>query len=128
MQFPGYWVEDTDGKVIIHTAIFDETELDPKTDWKEAWQNQDASSPVKGFMETGKDLAHAARLIARNQGRDISDVEILTLQSAPALFKDGQCELNRISLRRCHPECSGGIFKPTTQNNSRRPCLNKKSS
>lgn len=96
MKFPGYWVENADGKVVIRTTTFDETELDPQTDWKEAWQNQDANSSVKGFVETGKALAHAARLIARNKKREISDVEIFSLQSAPSLFKDGIFELNTL--------------------------------
>ncbi len=96
MQFPGYWVTEDNGKVVIHTTIFDETELDPATDWKEAWQNQDADSPAKGFVEAGKATAHAARLIARNQGRDISDVEILALQSAPSIFRKGSCELGSL--------------------------------
>lgn len=89
MQFPGYWVDDANGKVIIRTTTFDETELDPQTNWKEAWQNQDSCSSIKGFVETGKALNHAARLIARNQGQEISDVEILALLSAPPLFQDG---------------------------------------
>lgn len=96
MQFPGYWVEATNDKVIVRTATFDETELDPQTNWKEAWQNQDPASAIKGFVETGKALAHAARLVARNQGQEISDVEILTLQSAPSLFHDGKCELQNL--------------------------------
>lgn len=96
MRFSGYWVEDANGKVVIQPATFDETELDPQTNWKEALQNQDAGSPSKGFVETGSALAHAARLIARNQGRDITDVEILALQSAPPLFRDGRCELENL--------------------------------
>ncbi|MFH1493515.1 MAG: hypothetical protein ABIG70_01810 [Pseudomonadota bacterium] len=96
MQFPGYWVKDANGKVIIRTATFDETELDPQTNWKEAWQHQDADSSIKGFVETGKALAHAARLIARNQGQEISDTEILALQSVPPLFQGGKCELQNL--------------------------------
>lgn len=93
MQFPGYWVEDDIGKVIIRTATFDETELDPQSNWKEAWQNQDSGSSIKGFVETGKALTHAARLIARNQRQEISDAEILALQSVAPLFQDGKSEL-----------------------------------
>jgi len=93
MQFPGYWVKDTNGKVIVQAATFDETELDPQTNWKEAWQNQDPASTIKGFVETSKALAYAGRLIARNQGHEISDEELLALQNAPSLFQDGKCEL-----------------------------------
>lgn len=96
MQFPGYWVTEDNGKVVVQNATFDETELDPATNWKEALQNQDADSPVKGFVEAGRATAHAARLIAKNHGRVISDVEILALQSAQPLFKDGRCELDNL--------------------------------
>lgn len=96
MQFSGYWVEDDNGKVIIRRATFDETELDPQTNWKEAWQNQDSGSSIKGFIETGKALTHAAKLIARNQGHEISDREILAMQSALPLFQDGVCELQNL--------------------------------
>ncbi len=96
MQFPGYWVKNTSGKVIVQAATFDETELDPQTNWKEAWQNQDPASTTKGFVETSKALAYAGRLIARNQGHEISDEEILALQSAPPLFQDGKCKLQNL--------------------------------
>lgn len=96
MQFPGYWVEDVNGKVIVRTATFDDTELDPQTNWKEAWQNQDSNSSIRGFIETGKALTYAARLVACNQGLEISDVEIHALQNAPPLFQEGECKLQNL--------------------------------
>lgn len=41
MKFPGYWVFQDYEKVAIaiKLATFHDTELDPATDWKQAWQN-----------------------------------------------------------------------------------------
>ena len=39
MKFPGYWVSVDSGKAVLERTVFDETELDPATNWKEAWQN-----------------------------------------------------------------------------------------
>lgn len=46
-------MEDANSKVIIRTAAFNETELDPQTNWKEDWQNLDSGTSIKGFVETG---------------------------------------------------------------------------
>ncbi len=50
MKFPGYWVSTTDDGATIQRTTFDETELDPATNWKEAWQNQDKGTS-RGFVE-----------------------------------------------------------------------------
>ncbi len=51
MKFPGYWVTLSAEGAKIEKSVFDETDLDPATGWKEAWQNQDALSTVKGFVD-----------------------------------------------------------------------------
>lgn len=51
MQFPGYWVTLNADGAKIEKTVFDETDLNPATDWKEAWQNQDQGAPVKGFVD-----------------------------------------------------------------------------
>jgi hypothetical protein len=93
MQFPGYWVTEDNGKVIIRTATFDETELDPDTDWKEAWQNQDPTSNPRGYIKTDQALIHAAHLLAHSTGQQISEEEILAMVNVPPLMQQGQCKL-----------------------------------
>lgn len=69
MQFPGYWVSiANDGKVSIARTCFDETELDPATDWKEAWQNQERDGLTKGFINLDQALACAASYLRGEAG------------------------------------------------------------
>lgn len=56
MIFPGYRVVKTENGVTISNAVFDETELDPSTKWKQAWQNSE-SSLSKGYVELDDALA-----------------------------------------------------------------------
>lgn len=63
MKFSGYWVRKQDGDVRLEPTEFDETELDPKTDWKEAWQNADATSTTRGYVDQKKALLYAAHLL-----------------------------------------------------------------
>lgn len=93
MQFPGYWVSEDNGKIVFQATAFDETELDPATDWKEAWQNQDEAALIKGFVKLPDALSHAAHLIAQMQGLDLSDAQINAMMETPQLFKNGKCEL-----------------------------------
>jgi hypothetical protein len=50
MKMPGYWVSKTDEGVSLTQTVFDETELDPATQWREAYQNQDPDVPVRGYV------------------------------------------------------------------------------
>ena len=63
MRFPGYWVSPTDSGVHIERAIFDETELDPATDWKQAWQNAAPEATSWGFVDWAAAAEHAQRLL-----------------------------------------------------------------
>ena len=51
MKFSGYWVLADHAKVTLDRMTFDETDLDPATNWKQAWQNQDTTTSTKGFVE-----------------------------------------------------------------------------
>lgn len=72
MKFPGYWVSVSEGKVLLERVTFDETELDPATNWKQAWQNQDVESQVKGYVELEAALISAAASLARASGFTLS--------------------------------------------------------
>lgn len=50
MIFPGYWVDGRGSDVTVQTAEFDDTDLSPASDWKEAHQNVDPDAPG-GFIE-----------------------------------------------------------------------------
>lgn len=76
MKFPGYWVHVEQGKAVLERTTFDETELDPATGWKQAWQNQDAEAPTKGFIELKEALACAAQKIASASGHSLSQAEM----------------------------------------------------
>lgn len=50
MRFPGYCIEMQNGELTLSRRTFDETELDPATDWKTALQNQEGDFP-QGFVD-----------------------------------------------------------------------------
>lgn len=60
MKLSGYWVKKENGRVMIERTVFDETELDPKTDWKEAWQNSDTSVSIRGYVDKDRALSCAS--------------------------------------------------------------------
>lgn len=51
VKFPGFWVSMDAGKVVLQKFTFDETELDPTTQWKQAWQNQNEKGQTKGDLD-----------------------------------------------------------------------------
>lgn len=63
MKMPGYWVERNEEGVSLTHTLFDETDLDPATEWKEAWQNKDLESSVRGYVPIEAALAHARQLL-----------------------------------------------------------------
>jgi hypothetical protein len=63
MRFPGYWVFGGADRVFVREAVFDETELDPATQWKEAVVNQDPSFGARGFVEGPAAFAWALELM-----------------------------------------------------------------
>jgi hypothetical protein len=96
MQFPGYWVYEDEGKVVLKETTFDETELDPATNWKRAFQSQDPESPSKGYVNESEALACAARLLARRQGVELSDADVAKLLARNSLFEGGKCHLGTL--------------------------------
>jgi hypothetical protein len=89
MKFTGYWVSVHSGKVFLERSVFDETELDPATNWKQAWQNQDSAAPAKGYVELSAALAHAAQVLAAAEGRNLSQLESeLASQFDPTWVED----------------------------------------
>ena len=63
MKMPGYWVSKTDEGVSLTQTVFDETDLDPATQWREAYQNQDPDVPVRGYVAIEAALACARQLL-----------------------------------------------------------------
>lgn len=76
MKFPGYWVSMDAYKVVLQKSTFDETELDPATQWKQAWQNQDEKAQANGYVELGDALVSAATLLARAAGRALTQADL----------------------------------------------------
>lgn len=60
MKFSGYWVSVENNKPTLECTTFDETDLDPATDWKQAWQTQDTTNSTKGFIDLAEPLNYAA--------------------------------------------------------------------
>lgn len=97
MKFPGYWVSADAGKVFLERATFDETELDPATNWKQAWQNQDGEGLVKGYVELDAALISAATSLARAAGHTLSQADLdQVIRFDPAWHGD-RCEIQSFS-------------------------------
>lgn len=74
MRFSGYWVTLSPEKATLQQTSFDDTELDPATNWKEAWQNQDEDAKVKGFIDFRSALFFAASHLAELEHRKIDQL------------------------------------------------------
>ena len=79
MQFSGYLITDKDIYITLDHATFDETELTPESNWKEAWQNIDSDAGVWGYVEIQAAIRQAAKLIAEINKIKLTDIEIDTL-------------------------------------------------
>lgn len=64
MKYPGYWVHKSDGNVVLAPCSFDETELDPGSNWTEAWQNSEATSLSMGFVDLSNALKCAEKWLS----------------------------------------------------------------
>ena len=96
MKFSGYWVYEEAGKVVLAKTEFDETELDPATNWRQAWQNQATDASVRGYVDTAEAMACAARMLALQAGLPISDADIASLLAVEPMVKDGKCALGSL--------------------------------
>lgn len=97
MQFPGYWVFREENKVIIITHVFDETELDPDTGWKEAWQNRDPGGDCKGFVENRAAVSYAAKTLAKLEGKALSAQDLEQIWHHELQLVDGRGEFSSVS-------------------------------
>lgn len=97
MKFPGYWVSVDFGKAVLERTVFDETELDPATNWKQAWQNQDGEARCKGYVDLEAALSFAAQMLSAAEGRPLGqpDMELAT-RFDPNWVGD-RCEIQSLS-------------------------------
>ena len=79
MQFSGYLITYKDIYITLDHYTFDETELTPESNWKEAWQNIDSDAGVWGYVEIQAAIRQAAKLIAEINKIKLTDIEIDTL-------------------------------------------------
>lgn len=93
MKFPGYWVSMDAGKVVLQKSTFDDTELDPATQWKQAWQNQDEKGQAKGFVELSDALGSAATLLAGAAGRALTQTELAQVGRYEPVWQSDRCEI-----------------------------------
>ena len=79
MQLFGYWVTNKVTYITIDHATFDETELTPESNWKEAWQNIDSDARIWGFIEIQAAIRQATKLIAEINKIKLTEIEIDSL-------------------------------------------------
>lgn len=97
MKFSGYWVCNEAGKVVLQKTVFDETDLDPATNWKQTWQNQDGESRAKGFVDLSAALECAALMLAAAEGRPIDQAELELVSRFSPNWSDDRSEINSLS-------------------------------
>lgn len=97
MKFLGYWVSTGQDKVLLERTIFDDTELDPATNWKQVWQNQDSEGLVKGYVELDAALISAATSLARAAGRDLSQAELDQVTRFDLAWQSDRFEIQSLS-------------------------------
>jgi hypothetical protein len=97
MKFSGYWVSAIAGRVLLEKATFNETELDPATNWKEAWQNQDGEGQFKGYLDLGAALISAATLLASTAGWPLSRSDLDQVIRFEPVWQTDQCQIQSLS-------------------------------
>lgn len=97
MKFPGYWVSMGEGKVFLERTTFDETELDPATNWKHAWQNQDVKSRINGYVELDAALISAATSLARAAGLTLNQADLDQAIRFDPAWQSNRCEIKSLS-------------------------------
>lgn len=86
-----------EGKVLLERATFDETELDPATNWKQVWQNQAAESQVKGYVELETALISAATSLARSSGLTLSQADLQQAACFDPVWQSDRYEIQSLS-------------------------------
>jgi hypothetical protein len=97
MKFPGYWVSVDSAKIVLERAVFDETELDPATNWKQAWQNQDGEARCKGYVDLAAALTYAAQVFAAAEGRSLGQAETDLASRFDPTWVGDRCEIQSLS-------------------------------
>ena len=97
MKFPGYWVSVDSSKAVLERTVFDETELDPATNWKQAWQNQDDEAPCKGYVELEAALSFAAQTLSAAEGRTLGQAEKELAMRFNPIWVGDRCEIQSLS-------------------------------
>lgn len=97
MRFPGYRVHSRTGKVLIEQTIFDETELDPATNWKQAWENQAADGHVKGYVELVDALISAVNMFIKDSGCTLSHADLERVRGTNLIWQNNCCEIRSLN-------------------------------
>ena len=97
MKTSGYWVAVESDKIVVLKAIFDETDLDPSANWKEAWQNQEVAGSAKGFVDLADALVCAAKMLASKSGQPFSSLEADKFAIFKPDWVDGRFEIGSLS-------------------------------
>ena len=97
MKFPGYWVSVGSGKAVLERTVFDETELDPATNWKQAWQNQDGEARCKGYVDLEAALWFAAQMLSAAESRTLGQAEKELATRFNPMWVGDRCEIQSLS-------------------------------
>ena len=106
MKFPGYWVSVDSGKVVLERTVFDETELDPATNWKQAWQNQDGEARCTGYVDLEAALWFAAQKLSAAEGRTLGQEEKELATRFETRWVGDRCEIHSLSCLLDSTVCS----------------------
>ncbi len=97
MKFQGYWVSVESTKIVLQRTVFDETELDSATSWKQAWQNQDGEARCKGYVDLSAALTFAAQVLAAAEGRSLGQSESELASRFDPTWVGDRCEIRSLS-------------------------------
>jgi len=97
MKFSGYWVTAEQDKATLERTTFDETDLDPATNWKQAWQNQDTTTSTKGFVELKDALLCTAQAVASASGNSLSQSDAAQASKFEPEWINDRCEIHSLS-------------------------------
>jgi hypothetical protein len=97
MKLPGYWVFMGEGRVLMERTTFDETDLDPATDWRQAWQNQAGDSQVKGYVQLEAALISAATSLASTSGLTLSQADLYRVARFEPVWLGDRFEIQSLS-------------------------------
>lgn len=82
---------------MLERTTLDETELDPATTWKQAWQNQAVESQVKGYVELEAALISAATSLARASGLTLSQADLHQAARFEPVWESDRNEIQSLS-------------------------------